>query len=1416
MIFVADPPADPAPSAGDAAQDAAPDVSSAIVPDDLVGIRAYVRWEEAGKPEDTTPEWQATEYARARLDLQMEVLDGISLNEIRRRYNQTPVPGDDEPQFPKSPVVDAARMKNNVVELSPQPESPAPAPPPPPPSPPSPEKRKKVLDVSEVKIPTDLVDIRAYVRWEDAGKPEDTPPEWQISESAMARLDLQIEVLSGVSLNDIRRRYRKETVPGDDAPMFNGWDVSEALRQAKQMRDDRVVTPPPVSAPEDPAAPEEWIEPEPEVVGEYRETHRRDPRGLVAELRGDDGEALAPSQPTTFMARWAGEAPPPKSPMRLINKRLYPVGKDAELLVQMYESEAADESSVTARRSVSKRRVVFTTDAADDLVLHWGVARDEPGQWLLPKETVWPADTEKVSEISVETPFIAGLGCLPTAEAAAAGGTVAEEDKECYPLQVLTLDLPGEGADELMGVQFVLRNADGTVWYKDETNGNSNFRANYSAPGTDTSDELLDTIIRAEAGGGWWTLMHRFNLASSLLQQKCSPQAAESVASAAAAAKIYVWLRYSSQRKLTWQRNYNVKPRELSAAQSKLTRAIAKLYCESPHLRDVTRLMLGTVGKGGEGGQGQQIRDEILNIMHRNGIAEKKGIWMEEWHQKLHNNTTPDDIIICEAYLAFLKADMDLSEYWRVLGEGGITRERLESFERPILTEPLPRPQIKIALIKDFTKYLAILKSVHSGADLVECIRACASGLGGVSPALNYVRVAQRGGGDAMQLLAACVEARHQLRDAGLARAADDEWTRELLYLDLAIDDVARRAVERSGEAGYGLDDQMTLAGLVLENLALSLPSSNEDVVLSLIEWRRVQDAKRDGDPQWALRAKAVVDRVRLSVALHADGVASDMQPAATHIGEACDIESWAVELFAEEVIRGGPAFALSLVLSRLDPALRAEADMGAWQIISPKDAAGVVLHVKDLRSVMNETFRTPTVIVADKVGGDEEFPAGASAVLTTCSVDVLSHTAVRARNGGALFATCYDEALLASLAASAGSPVAVTVRGDDVSWRSVDAAELATLAGGAGAGGGGAGAPAAGTLKLASIPFVGSYTVPMEAFDEGVVGAKARNTKALNQSLGGGKIPSWIRLPKSMVIPFGTMEHVLDDPVNAGVKAQLARLERAVDDSSEEALEKTLRACRACVRGMRPAPGMLDQISVAMVQSGIDPPEDESRWEKAWSALTDVWASKWNDRAFVSLRNVGIDHGDLRMSVLVQPVVDADYAFVIHTVNPSTGDAGELYAEVVMGLGEVLVGNYPGRALSFAVKKASPAEAAAGTKYVAEGARPRVIGFPSKSVLLKITRPTIIFRSDSNGEDLEGYAGAGLYESVPMDKEETIHADYSSDPLVWDAAFQSDLLSRIAEAGVAIEAALDGVPQDIEGVVKDGEIYVVQTRPQV
>ena len=69
----------------------------------------------------------------------------------------------------------------------------------------------------------------------------------------------------------------------------------------------------------------------------------------------------------------------------------------------------------------------------------------------------------------------------------------------------------------------------------------------------------------------------------------------------------------------------------------------------------------------------QAVRDEILNIMHRNNIGEKRGTWMEDWHQKLHNNTTPDDVAICEAFIAFLKSSGDNGAYWSVLSDAGMS-----------------------------------------------------------------------------------------------------------------------------------------------------------------------------------------------------------------------------------------------------------------------------------------------------------------------------------------------------------------------------------------------------------------------------------------------------------------------------------------------------------------------------------------------------------------------------------------------------------------------------------------------------------------------------------------------------------------------------------------------------------------------
>ncbi len=86
---------------------------------------------------------------------------------------------------------------------------------------------------------------------------------------------------------------------------------------------------------------------------------------------------------------------------------------------------------------------------------------------------------------------------------------------------------------------------------------------------------------------------------------------------------------------------------------------------------------------------------------------------------------------------------------------------------------------------------------------------------------------------------------------------------------------------------------------------------------------------------------------------------------------------------------------------------------------------------------------------------------------------------------------------------------------------------------------------------------------------------------------------------------------------------------------------------------------------------AGIPPPENEARWALALEALRGVWASKYNDRAYYSLRKAGLDFDSVRMAVLVQRVVPAQYAFVIHTRNPSNNDEREVFCELVKGLGE-------------------------------------------------------------------------------------------------------------------------------------------------
>jgi hypothetical protein len=178
--------------------------------------------------------------------------------------------------------------------------------------------------------------------------------------------------------------------------------------------------------------------------------------------------------------------------------------------------------------------------------------------------------------------------------------------------------------------------------------------------------------------------------------------------------------------------------------------------------------------------------------------------------------------------------------------------------------------------------------------------------------------------------------------------------------------------------------------------------------------------------------------------------------------------------------------------------------------------------------------------------------------------------------------------------------------------------------------------------------------------------------------------------------------------------------------------------------------------------------------WDRVWSAIKGVWASQWNSRAVAALSKAGLPLQHLRMGVLLQPLLPARYSWVAHTVNPATGSADEVCVQLVVGLGEVLVGNHPGRALGGIVSRKALMAALRGGSGSNAGwggsddcAVPLpeeealmkavdVVSYPSKDVAIvpeglqlpscgssggrgSNAQAVFMARSDSNAEDLPG-----------------------------------------------------------------------------
>ena len=335
-------------------------------------------------------------------------------------------------------------------------------------------------------------------------------------------------------------------------------------------------------------------------------------------------------------------------------------------------------------------------------------------------------------------------------------------------------------------------------------------------------------------------------------------------------------------------------------------------------------------------------------------------------------------------------------------------------------------------------------------------------------------------------------------------------------------------------------------------------------------------------------------------------------------------------------------------------------------------------------------------------------------------------------------------------------------------------------------------------------------WLVEPKDYADGIVGGKSKSLSNLgfsttlstyammSETMRGGDLT----VPTSNAIPFGSFEKTLraDEETLEKVAVATAAVAAADDAGDADLRRDALDVLRDIIVYRLKMPADLKPVlEQAIVSYG-----GMATVEGVWRAIKKVWASKWNERAYLSRKACGVEEEELCMATLLMELVPAEYSFVLHTANPVTGNQNEVYGEICVGLGEALVGNEPGNALSFTAQKV-------------KGFPHDVRSLPSKPVahVAQANTRTIIARSDSNGEDLEGFAGAGLYDSVVVDEPELKPVAYADEPLIWDAEKRSAMIRKLAELAVAIEVEMKS-PQDIEGCIVGENFYILQSRPQV
>jgi phosphoenolpyruvate synthase/pyruvate phosphate dikinase len=459
---------------------------------------------------------------------------------------------------------------------------------------------------------------------------------------------------------------------------------------------------------------------------------------------------------------------------------------------------------------------------------------------------------------------------------------------------------------------------------------------------------------------------------------------------------------------------------------------------------------------------------------------------------------------------------------------------------------------------------------------------------------------------------------------------------------------------------------------------------------------------KQKGGKERDMKLYAVLQRAERMIKDFVLQGISDYQTPAREIGKILNIapeNQEAVDNFSADIFRDNTFYWLSLSMDHLKKKIKDDLGLSEWQAVVEGTMSGKMHFVDNPKQVKD--VGKDGILVIDRL--QPGFLVGSQVGFIVFELDsLLSHPVIIARQNQIPFIVCPDKKLLKKYK---DKIVTITAQGDNVdivegtvsdSRKSLAKREAVQV-------------PEANLRP-------GRFLFPQEYLPQ-TAGLKAYNLMMSEKM----PLAEAQRHAAHMVLSDTLYRDVLNSPSNRRQSADITTKKNILKDSQgdRQATDRNLAKIRNDIESLKIPPDLLRSISqmirkqipkgLVFLRSscnaedldnypgaglydsfgGINP----DNLEQLGKYIKEVWASVWNDRAYWDRKYNGIDHKKVFMAVLVQEMVNSNYSYVMHTVNPANKNKDEakdeILLEIVQGLGEGLVsGEYPGTPHRFVYNK--------------------------------------------------------------------------------------------------------------------------------